>query len=42
VDGVPAGPLSQANRRHASGSPDGRWVVADNWHPGAFYFKIKN
>jgi len=24
--------LSQYNWWHASGAPDGRWVVADNWH----------
>lgn len=32
VAGVPGRELSQANWWHASGSPDGRWVVADNWH----------
>lgn len=32
VEGVPAEQLSQVNWWHAAGSPDGRWVVADNWH----------
>lgn len=32
VEGVPAKELSKENWWHASGSPDGRWVAADNWH----------
>lgn len=32
VEGVPGRELSQANWWHAAGSPDGRWVAADNWH----------
>ncbi len=32
VDGVPAKELSKENWWHAAGSPDGRWVAADNWH----------
>lgn len=32
VDGVPGKQLSQVNWWHAAGSPNGKWVVADNWH----------
>jgi len=32
LPGVEASPLSAINWWHASGSPDGRWVAADNWH----------
>jgi len=32
LPGVEAKPLSAVNWWHASGSPDGRWVAADNWH----------
>jgi hypothetical protein len=32
VDDVPAQRLSQVNWWHGAGSPDGKWVVADNWH----------
>ena len=41
VDGVPAEQLSQVNWWHASGSPDGRWVVADNWHGIVALFDAK-
>ena len=32
LEGVTARELSKVNWWHASGSPDGRWVAADNWH----------
>ena len=32
MEGVPAKELSKENWWHAAGSPDGRWVAADNWH----------
>ena len=31
VDGAPGAELAKVNWWHASGSPDGQWVVADNW-----------
>ncbi|MBN1464299.1 hypothetical protein JXA02_00965, partial [candidate division KSB1 bacterium] len=27
-----AAQLAQVNWWHAAGSPDGRWIAADNWH----------
>jgi hypothetical protein len=41
VEGVPARQLSQANWWHAAGSPDGRWVAADNWHGTVALFRAK-
>jgi len=41
----PAGPRSEIARRnwwHASGSDDGRWIVADNWHGDLVLFEGKN
>jgi hypothetical protein len=32
LDGIPGKELSKVNWWHACGSPDGRWVAADNWH----------
>jgi hypothetical protein len=31
VEGAPGTELAKVNWWHASGSPDGKWVVADNW-----------
>jgi len=33
--------LSQVNWWHASGSPDGKWVAADNWHGVVALFNAK-
>lgn len=33
--------LSRVNWWHASGSPDGKWVVADNWHGIVALFNAK-
>ena len=41
VAGVPGTQLSQANWWHASGSPDGKWVVADNWHGTVALFNAR-
>lgn len=41
VDGVPGAQLSKVNWWHAAGSPDGRWVVADNWHGTVALFRAK-
>jgi hypothetical protein len=41
VEGVPGAQLSKANWWHAAGSPDGRWVVADNWHGTVALFRAK-
>ena len=32
VNGVPGKQLAEVNWWHASGSPNGKWVVGDNWH----------
>ncbi len=32
VENVPGRDLARVNWWHAAGSPDGRWVAADNWH----------
>lgn len=34
--------LAKVNWWHASGSPDGRWIVADNWHGIISVFDGKN
>ena len=41
VDNVPANQLSQANWWHAAGSPNGKCVVADNWHGTLALFNAK-
>ncbi|MCL4179536.1 MAG: hypothetical protein KJ072_17545 [Verrucomicrobia bacterium] len=41
LDGVPAAQLSQVNWWHASGSPNGKWVVADNWHGTVALFNAR-
>jgi hypothetical protein len=32
MENIPASQLAEVNWWHASGSPNGKWVVADNWH----------
>lgn len=41
LEDVPAYQLSQVNWWHASGSPDGKWVAADNWHGTVALFNGK-
>jgi len=41
LDSIPGKQLSQANWWHASGSPDGKWVVADNWHGTVALFNAR-
>jgi hypothetical protein len=38
---TPARELSKVNWWHQSGSPDGRWLVADNWHGVISIFDAK-
>lgn len=42
LENVEARDLAKVNWWHASGSPDGRWVVADNWHGNIAIFDGKN
>ncbi len=39
---VEARDLARVNWWHAAGSPDGRWVVADNWHGVIAIFDAQN
>jgi hypothetical protein len=41
IEGVTGYQLSQVNWWHASGSPDGKWVAADNWHGTVALFNGK-
>lgn len=41
VEGASAEELSKVNWWHASGSPDGKWVAADNWHGIVALFNAK-
>lgn len=41
MENVEAKELSKYNWWHAAGSPDGRWVVADNWHGNIALFDAK-
>ncbi|MCC6797058.1 MAG: hypothetical protein IT366_18220 [Candidatus Hydrogenedentes bacterium] len=41
VDGASAAEISKVNWWHASGGPDGKWVVADNWHGIVALFNAK-
>jgi hypothetical protein len=41
MEDVTAYQLSQVNWWHASGSPDGKWVAADNWHGLVALFNAK-
>ena len=40
-DGAEAAQISQYNWWHTSGSPDGKWIVADNWHGIIALFNAK-
>jgi hypothetical protein len=42
VENVAAKELSKVNWWHAAGSPDGRWIVADNWHGNIAIFDAEN
>jgi len=39
--GAPPKDLAKRNWWHASGSPDGRWIAADNWHGDIMLFDGK-
>lgn len=41
VEGMSGKELAQYNWWHAAGSPDGRWVAADNWHGIVALFNAK-
>ncbi len=41
LDDATAGQLSRVNWWHACGSPDGKWVAADNWHGTVALFNAK-
>jgi oligogalacturonide lyase len=41
IENVEARELSKVNWWHAAGSPDGRWVLADNWHGVLAIFDAK-
>lgn len=41
LDDVPGAQLSTVNWWHASGSPNGKWVAADNWHGIVALFNAK-
>jgi len=41
LDGVSGRELSKVNWWHASGSPNGKWVAADNWHGIVALFNAK-
>ncbi len=41
VEGMSGKELAKYNWWHASGSPDGRWVAADNWHGIVALFNAK-
>ena len=42
LENVEAKELAKVNWWHAAGSPDGRWVVADNWHGVIAIFDADN
>lgn len=42
IEGVEASEIAKVNWWHAAGSPDGRWVVADNWHGVIAIFDAQN
>jgi oligogalacturonide lyase len=42
MEGVEARDLAAINWWHGAGSPDGRWVIADNWHGHIALFDAAN